>query len=148
MLDLFAGTGMVGMEALSRGAEQVVFVDKENNSMEIIGKNLRACFKQPKARVFKLDLTHPASIKWIRKHLPAKLYFDLVFLDPPYGKDIARQSLTLIESSNLLAKYPLIIIEERYNQILPDSINSLELIDQRSYGETGIWFYQKSEVRG
>ncbi len=148
MLDLFAGTGVVGIEALSRGANQVIFVDKSNDSMEMIGESLRSCFDQPQARIFKLDITHPASMKWLYKKLPSELHFDLVFIDPPYGQDIARQSLALIENSQILAKYPLVIIEERYNQILPDSINSLKLIDQRNYGKTGIWMYQRAGDRG
>ena len=148
MLDMFAGTGAVGIEALSRGARQVIFVDKSNISIEIIGKNLRSCFKQANARIFKLDLARPADIQWLRKHLTATLHFNLVFMDPPYEKKLACQSLILLENSGLLASRTRIIVEERHDQRLPELINDMELIDQRSYGETGIWIYQKTEVRG
>jgi 16S rRNA (guanine966-N2)-methyltransferase len=144
MLDLFAGTGVVGIEALSRGAGQVIFVDNSNYSMDITGKNLRSCFRQPKARTFKLDVTSIAGIQWLRKRLPMELQFDLVFMDPPYGKSLARQSLILLESSGLLARKGKIIVEEKSNQVLPESVNHLDLFDKRSYGETGIWIYQRT----
>lgn len=142
MLDLFAGTGVVGIEALSRGAKQVVFVDNSNNSIDIIGKNLNSCFNHPQARIFKLEITRPAAMHWLRKHLPVGLRFDLVFMDPPYGKDLAGKSLLLLESSALLANRAMVIIEEQANQIAPVSSNCLKLIDQRSYGDTNIWIYQ------
>ncbi len=147
MLDLFAGTGAVGIEALSRGAKQVVFVDNSNKSMDIIGENLRSCFKQPQARIFKLELTRPASMEWLRKRLPRELQFDLVFMDPPYGRNLASQSLILLEASGLLARNTMFVVEEHSRQILPESINRLEITDQRSYGETGIWIYKKTEGR-
>jgi len=141
VLDLFAGTGSFGLEALSRGAQSVVFVDQNSDALQIIGQNLRACFTRPAARAFQFDLSKDASLKRLQKLLPEHLQFDLVFLDPPYEKKLAEKLLEMVEESGLLAAGALVIAEERQNQDLPATINRLQLTDRRHYGETGLWFY-------
>lgn len=141
VLDLFAGTGSFGLESLSRGAQSVVFVDQNSEALQIIGQNLRACFTQPAARAFQLDLTKGTSLKQLQKQLPKNLQFDLVFLDPPYEKKLAEKLLEMVEESGLLATGAVVIAEERQNQDLPATINGLQLTDRRHYGETGLWFY-------
>ena len=141
VLDLCAGTGSFGLEALSRGAESVVFVDNDPDALEIIGLNLRACFKQPPARVFKLDLTRDKNLEILQKQLPEGYQCTLIFLDPPYEKKLAVKLLKMVQRSGLPADNAIVIAEERQNQHLPTEIERLQLSDRRRYGETGLWFY-------
>jgi 16S rRNA (guanine966-N2)-methyltransferase len=141
VLDLFAGTGSFGLEALSRGAQSVVFVDKNQDSLQLIGKNLRATFSPPDARAFQLDLSKPNSLKMLRKQLSHSHLFSLVFIDPPYEKELAEELLNRVEDSQLLATNAMVIVEERQDQKLPAHANTLHLTDTRRYGETGLWFY-------
>ncbi len=144
VLDLFAGTGALGLESLSRGAESVVFVDKDPGALEIIGLNLKACFSQPPARAFKLDLSQDLSIQRLQRQFPTTYRFNLVFLDPPYEKNLAEKLVKMVESSGILAENATVIVEDRQNQNLPARINRLQLTDRRRYGETGLWFYSLS----
>lgn len=141
VLDLCAGTGAFGMEALSRGAKSVIFVDNDPSALEIIGQNLRSCFEHPPARIFKFDLTRSASLTTLQKQLPQEYRCTLVFIDPPYEKKLAEKLLKMVQSSGLPADKAIIIAEERQNQNLPTKIERLQLSDRRRYGETGLWLY-------
>jgi 16S rRNA (guanine966-N2)-methyltransferase len=141
VLDLFAGTGAFGLDALSRGAESVVFVDRDRAALELIARNLKTCCIDAATRAFQLDLRRNSSLGRLQRHLPEKHLFNLVFLDPPYEKKLAENLLKMIESSGILADESLVIVEERQNQKLPTTVNRLRLTDQRRYGKTGLWFY-------
>lgn len=141
VLDLFAGTGAFGLEALSRGAGSVVFVDNARNALELIGLNLKSCFDNPQARLFQLDLTKEASVRRLRESLPATYRSNLVFIDPPYEKNLAENLLGMVEISEILSTDGLVIVEERQHQRLPEKIDRLQVYDRRRYGETGLWFY-------
>ncbi len=141
VLDLFAGTGSYGLEALSRGAESVVFVDRDRTALEIIAHNLRHCFPDARARAFQLDLKKSSSLARLQARLPAESCFDLVFLDPPYEKNLAKRMLEMVEDSELITGDGIVLVEEKKNQLLPNHLKRLKLLDNRSYGETGIWLY-------
>ena len=141
VLDLFAGTGAFGLEALSRGAESVVFIDWDRAALELIGRNLQTCCPNAATRTFQLDLTRTSSLGRLQKHLPENYIFNLVFLDPPYEKKLAENLLKMVGLSGILADESLVIVEERQNRKLPATINRFELTDRRRYGETGLWFY-------
>ena len=145
VLDLYAGTGALGVESLSRGASQVVFVDKDRNALELIKKNCYLCLhnmdqeEKTKAIIIKHDLSRGLNLK-IDKNFGSET-FDLIFLDPPYEKGLAEKSLTAIDTSNLITSSTLIIAEECSGETLPDSFSRLTLSDKRRYGDTGFWFY-------
>ncbi len=141
VLDLFAGTGAFGLEALSRGAESVVFVDRDRAALELIGRNLQACCPNAATRAFQLDLARTSSLGRLQKHLPENYRFNLVFLDPPYEKKLAENLLKMVGLSGIIGDESLVIVEEQHNQKLPATINRLTLTDRRRYGETGLWFY-------
>ncbi len=123
-LDLFAGTGALGLEALSRGAKSVVFIDNGQHAIQLLRKNISICEVENKAKVIRADAT---------KKLPAlcKDIFDLVFIDPPYGKGLGQQALKILEKCELLNKETLIILEEG-QQI--NAIKSFSIHDCRRYG--------------
>ena len=145
VLDLFAGTGALGLEAYSRGASQVILVDKEPVALKIIQKNT-SIFRHEQSNtdrihVIKDDLRHPQFLRKLALGLTPE--FDIIFADPPYGKDFSLPILQYINDNNLLKTDGLIIIEERYNVSLPAKLSCIELFDRRKYGEAGFSFYQR-----
>lgn len=143
VLDCFAGTGAIGIEALSRGADFALFVDQSLDSGRLIEANLRATIARPKAAFERLNLAATASLKPLLRHLPPASRFDLIFMDPPYRKDLALRVLTLIDHNDMLAPGGLVVAEEQFQVELPQAIGSLEVFDQRRYGETGLWFFRR-----
>lgn len=145
VLDLYAGTGALGLESLSRGASQVVFVEKHIKALELIRKNCDLCLKSmepgagKRAIIIKHDLTRGINLP------PDKAFgvesFDLIFLDPPYQKGLAEKSLIDIDNSSLLKSNTLVIAEDCSGEKLPEAFSRLKLSDKRRYGETGFWFY-------
>ncbi len=143
VLDLFAGTGAVGIESLSRGAASLLFVDQLRAAGRLIETNLRACIPEPHAAFIQLNLATTPHLRLIRAHLEADTGFDLVFLDPPYQKNLAQHVLAMVENANILAPGALVIAEEHRRADLPATVGTLSLLDQRRYGETGLWLYQQ-----
>lgn len=146
--DLFAGTGSFGLDALSRGARLVVFVDASRQALQLVGQNLLHCFEHPQAEAVRLDLDKKSSYATLRKRFAEQFPFDIVFLDPPYEQKLAETALTLIEKTGLVATEGLVIAEERWNAALPQQIGLLQLQLHRRYGETGIWIYKQHNYSG
>lgn len=105
-LDLFAGSGGIGIEALSRGAKNTVFVDNSRKSQECIIDNLKHCKLEDKAEVYCQDVF--LAISRLNNRTP----FDIVFMDPPYGKGLDEEVLNALANSAIIDKNTLIIIEE------------------------------------
>lgn len=142
VLDLFAGTGSFGLDALSRGAELVVFVDEFPQALKLVQQNLHNCFDNFQAQILRLNLKNNTSYVALKNHFAKLALFDIVFLDPPYGKKMAESALTMIEKTGLVAAEGLVIAEERWNIDLPQQVGHLQLQIHRRYGETGIWIYK------
>ncbi|WP_417912669.1 16S rRNA (guanine(966)-N(2))-methyltransferase RsmD [Candidatus Electronema sp. TJ] len=147
VLDLYAGTGSFGLEALSRGAAAAVFADLSKTSLQLIQDSLSRCAAGASTALLQLDLSKPDSLARLKNRLPAGMLFDLIFLDPPYEKKLAEKTAAAA-GSDLLKESGLLIAEERKNARLPERCGSLRLTDQRSYGETGLWFYRRTEEPG
>lgn len=143
VLDLFAGTGSFGLDALSRGAAMAAFIDKYPQSLKLVKQNLSNCFDNPKAEMLRLDLEKASSYVALKSRLSKHMPFNIIFLDPPYEKKMAETALTMIEKTGLVAADGVIIAEERWKIPLPADIGSLQLHIHRRYGETGIWIYKK-----
>lgn len=142
ILDLYAGTGALGLEALSRGAETAVFVDQSRQALELIHGNLTNCFPAAKASLQQLNLSREDSIERLKKKMPARLFFDIVFLDPPYEKKLAKKTLAMVERGDLLKENGLVVAEERASEQLAEQYGTLTLTSHRRYGETGLWLYR------
>ncbi len=146
VLDLFAGTGALGLEAFSRNARFIVFIDNNRLALQLIKKNILRCLTGYKGdcdiRVVQHDLTKSIP----EKKLPRETHqgFDLIFADPPYAQNISFSVLEFINNSSLLKKNGLLILEENHTVELPSSLATLELIDRRVYGETAFCFYRSS----
>lgn len=137
VLDLCAGTGAMGIEALSRGARSAVFVDVSAEARAIIRRNLEAAGIMGLARISKRDAGHlgPAG---------AQGGFTLVFIDPPYGKGLAGKALKSLVKGGWLAREALVVVEEAANAALdlPDAYSELE---SRDYGESHIRILRHGE---
>ena len=141
VLDLYAGTGALGLEALSRSARQAVFVDNNPLALQLIGINIELCGFSDRAIVLKQDLSK--GLNFLEKQ-PHELKFSIIFMDPPYRKGLTTTMLHGIEKTNILSPDVLVVVEENALAELPTMVNELRLVDQRRYGETGFWFYRRT----
>ena len=136
VLDLFAGTGSLGLEALSRGASQVLFIDNAIQSIRLIKKNLKLCGYEAAGRVLKKDLNK--GLPW---KVPLKKKYDLVFLDPPYGKGFLSPILRELTEKKIPAVPAVVIAESSKIDDLPPSMERMDRVDTRLYGETKVVIY-------
>ena len=137
VLDLFAGTGSLGLEALSRNAQHSVFIDNSQKAIHLIKKNLMACGFQDVGTVLKKDLEKGLPLN----HIEMPRHFDLVFLDPPYGKDLISPLLSELSSSDILSHGSRVVVELSKHEELPNTFGNLEMANSRQYGDTRINFY-------
>jgi 16S rRNA (guanine966-N2)-methyltransferase len=136
-LDLFAGSGGLGIEALSRGLEKVIFVDKDTKAFHIIKENIESCNLMDKSEVYRNDADR--ALKAILKR---EIRFDYIFLDPPYKKQQLIKLLELFTKENLLNPNGIILCEHASDVVLPDEVGSLKIIKHEKYGIIGITIYQ------
>lgn len=138
-LDLFAGTGANGIEALSRGAECAVFVENNPLSLRAVEQNLNAAKCAAHARVVRATL--PGGLSAAKGYGP----FDLVFADPPY-RFVDHDSLfSALTGSGLLAQNALIVIEHAAKNELPEAFGNLRQEQTRAYGDTALSFYAATQ---
>ncbi len=130
VLDLFAGTGALAIEALSRGATGAVLVDKEPRIARLIGQNLASCGFSDKARVVKTDV-----LRYL-KNASFRQPFDLVLMDPPYGFGLVRKCLELIGEPGWLSERAMVFCETEKGVSFPERIGCLVLGRVKTYGQT------------
>ena len=136
VLDLFAGTGALGLEALSRGAAHVVFVDENPGAIRLIRANAALCGAGGRATVVEAPVERA-----LRRMSTIETSFDLVFLDPPYGQGLVEKTfphLTEVTHSGTLA-----VAEHHVKDILPDAVGAWMKSRERRYGDTAVSFYLK-----
>jgi 16S rRNA (guanine966-N2)-methyltransferase len=139
VLDVFAGTGSIGIEALSRGARYAVFLDASPEAIGVIQKNLELCRFNETAKILRAKL--PEDLRTVAKRSGVES-FDLIFVDPPYDKDLVNPALRRIAELKLLAEGGRIIVEHSPRETIQDH-PGLNLKDQRNYGQTLISFLEK-----
>jgi 16S rRNA (guanine966-N2)-methyltransferase len=138
VLDLFAGTGSLGIEALSRGAEEAVFVEQGKGALTVLKGNLEALGLQARAWVLPLPAKKGIAVLGERGGV-----FDLIFMDPPYGKDVVGKTIEEIVRRGILAAAGVIVAEHASrDRILPPV--DLTLSQQRRYGDTTVSFFHKA----
>ena len=133
VLDLFAGTGQMGIEALSRGAAEAVFVDSSEKSLKMVRENLAICnFSSPVIRADALDFVSSCG------------KFDIIFIDPPYDSGIYEEILAKINSVDILSEGGIIIVEARRECVLPELQEPYLKAKEYRYGKIKIAKYVKS----
>ena len=135
VLDLFAGTGALGIEALSRGASFAIFIDSDMDALSVIEKNVAVCGLQDRIKIIRADI--------VKNNIALSNGFpsvNLVFMDPPYNKNMIKPALINLSASRFLQKNALIIIEHAIEETLPEYLLEYKISDQRRYGKTLVSF--------
>ena len=139
-LDLFAGTGSVGIEALSRGASHAVFVDQSPEALGIIRANLKELDLMANSTVVADDV-----FRAIDSLSRQNEKFDLVFVGPPYGRGLADRALQQLADSTLVFSQTIIFVEIFKKEVLHPEYNRLKSFDERLYGDNLVLFFQLKE---
>ena len=134
-LDAFAGSGQLGIEALSRGAASCLFLETDGGAQKMIQKNLERCKLTDKARLIPAD-----ALQYLRRCADA---FGLIFLDPPYGSDLLGQAIPA--AADKLEPGGLLICEARARESLPERHGDTALRKEYRHGRTKICVYQREE---
>lgn len=135
VLDLFAGTGNLGLEALSRGAKTAVFVDHSNESIEIIKENAQHTKLVEHTEIYKNDV-----LRTLEQLFQTGRSFDLLFCDPPYRKGFVQAILEKIDNHPVMAPQGIVVIEHSKHEPIEDEWENLQLRRTERYGETLISF--------
>ena len=141
VLDLFAGAGTLGIEAGSRGASHVVFVEREKGHLALLRENARLLEGVAEYQVIGMDAKRA-----IGRLAEEQDPFDLVFLDPPYGKGLSSVSLEQLGKAGeqLLFREAVLVAETEGHEELPEQVGGWTAADKRSYGQTGLTFYRST----
>ena len=138
VLDLFAGSGSLGIEAISNGAKECYFIDHNREVIKVLNQNITNLKIQYKSKVFLSDWK-----KFLNESANNNLKFDLIFVDPPYDYDVYEKILTKVSSLNLLNEGGLIILEHA-NLKLNETYDNLVLYKEKKYGTKSVNIYKLS----
>jgi len=139
-LDICAGSGSMGIEALSRGAGQVTFVEKSTRALAVLRKNLSLCGPESGARVVAGDLFRELP-RLARSNVP----FELVYFDPPYFADLYERALALIAAQRLLAPGGTLATHHFKKTLLPENVDALVRLRVVAHGDARLSFYGRAD---
>lgn len=141
VLDLFAGSGALGIEALSRGMDTAIFVDKQGKAIHIIKENLKMVKLQERAEVYRTDAQR--ALKAAAKR---ELQFDLILLDPPYKKVSYEELINEIIEKKLIKNHGVLYCEHDPAEYLPAQSDKLSIVKQEKYSNTiAVTIYRLNE---
>ena len=132
-LDAFAGSGQLGIEALSRGAASCLFLEQDGGALKIIAKNLERCKMNDRAKLMPAE-----ALQYLRRTVDT---FGLIFLDPPYGKDLLGQAIPI--AAERLEPGGLLVCEANARESLPERHGDVALRKEYRHGKTKICVYQR-----
>ncbi|HLH61398.1 MAG TPA: 16S rRNA (guanine(966)-N(2))-methyltransferase RsmD [Ktedonobacteraceae bacterium] len=145
-LDLFAGTGSVGIEALSRGAAGATFIEMSHSVLKLVRENLKITGLADRA-----ETIHADAFKFLQSGQDEKRLYDIIYVAPPQYHEMAARALGLLDTSPLLAEAGLVIIQihpkERVG-VAAVPLTRLQLTDERKYGSTLLMFYERKTALG
>ena len=137
-LDLFAGSGGLGMEALSRGLDKVIFIDRDLKAIQTIHENIKACKFEEKAEVYRNDADRA-----LKALIKRELQFDYIFLDPPYKLQQLVSLMEKMDEQKLLNKGGVIVCEHIHTVHLPDKVGEYIQIKHEEYGIIAVTIYSR-----
>ena len=142
-LDLFAGSGAVGLEAVSRGAKRVIFVENDPRCVEVLQDNLTALniASLKEGAFFYRVICADVFFTTKRFHKESER-FDIIFSDPPYGRDLAKKTLKTLGAYDILSANSLIIVQHDKREILPDCEGRIFRIREKKYGDSLLSIFQ------
>ena len=135
VLDLFAGTGALGIEALSRGARRAVFIDNNRDAVALMYRNIRQCRLENRSTVIRWDITRNLDCL----HRTGQPY-DLVFLDPPYDRGLVLSALQFLNRHHFLAAAARVVVEHAASEVFSPLPDGLTVTDTRKYGKSLVSF--------
>ncbi|MCB1527870.1 MAG: 16S rRNA (guanine(966)-N(2))-methyltransferase RsmD [Hyphomicrobiaceae bacterium] len=133
VIDLFAGTGALGLEAISRGAAYCLFVESDSNARALVRRNVEAFGLTGVTRIFRRDACDLGAVATMAP-------FDIAFADPPYGKGLGGKALAALAGGGWLKPGALIVLEERATEAI-SAPTGYRLVDKRTWGETEVHFF-------
>ncbi|WP_048602540.1 16S rRNA (guanine(966)-N(2))-methyltransferase RsmD [Rubeoparvulum massiliense] len=137
VLDLYAGTGALGLEALSRGALHITFIDQDAKAIQTIKKNIQALGVEKSCSVYRNDAQR-ALLFLVQQ----QVQFDLVFLDPPYQKQRIESDMAILWDHKLLSPFAVIVAEHDVGTTLQTNVAGLEIWKENTYGDTVVTIYR------
>ncbi len=142
VLDIYAGSGSLGLEALSRGASTVTFVDNGTWTHKIIQKNLETLGLSKQAALLPMEMS--AAIRKLEKQNAG---FNLIFVDPPFLKGLVKKTLIRLDDSDIVLPFAQIVVGHMWREDLPasDELKNLKLIQTRKIGQACLSFYFRLE---
>ena len=140
ILDLYAGSGSLGLEALSRGALDVVFVDRADWATRVIERNLQDLGLKPRARIIQNEV-----IRAFPKLEKENRRFSLVFVDPPFNQGLVKKTLMRLDQSAILSPFAQVVVGHSRQEQLPEPLQTLKLARTKKVGQNCLSFYFRLE---
>jgi 16S rRNA (guanine966-N2)-methyltransferase len=137
VLDIFAGTGSLGIEALSRGAKSAVFIDTDREAISVIRQNLESTRLANKAEIIKGD-----AFSVLDRLGSAQRKFDIILLDPPYHKNFVNETLKIVQKHGIIKPDGIIAVERDEHDSVNEAFGTLKLVRDQKYGGTVLSFYR------
>ena len=137
VLDLFSGSGSLGIEALSRGGASAVFVDNSRQAIEASKHNISSCRLETQGKVIKRDI-----LRGLGFLKATGSTFDLVFMDPPYEEGLVLKTFGLLAHCQCLSVHACVVAEHSHREQIPTKVERFQQIKERKYGNTLVSFYE------
>ena len=142
VLELFAGSGAVGLEALSLGAKEAVFVDHDPKCIEVIEKNVNLLFPEGYDSDQEWEIAPTDAFLAIKQLSNKNSKFDIIFLDPPYLKELAKKILNLLLAYDIVHANSFLVVQHDIRELLPDISQKFNLIKRKNYGKNCLTIFQ------
>lgn len=137
VLDMFAGSGALSFEMISRGAKHAVLIDADKHSVEVIEKNMRSLGFEAQCEIYQCSC-----LDYVKR---CGREFDVIFMDPPYNGGFIEQALRTVVTNSVLAKTGIIVLESDSTDF-KGSFSGLDMIKQKKYGRTYITIYRRGKI--
>ena len=142
-VDLFAGSGGLGIETLSRGADHALFIEKDGRAFQVLQENIKKCRYENVSELFRTD-----AMRAVKALLKRDIVIDYLFVDPPYHKEEYYDLVEILVEGGKLAQDAIIMCEHSTEVSLPKNYGSFNLVRQEEYGSTIISIYRQEEEEG
>lgn len=136
VLDLFAGSGSVGLESLSRGMKEAYFCDMSRDAIKVIESNIKALKVEKRCHVYCMN--YKSMLTKMKNHT-----FSLIYLDPPYALKVIEEILSFIDSNDMLDEYGSVVVESLKEDVYEERYGSLIKVKEKEYGITRITYFEK-----